>query len=370
MPDRIASTHAVIVGVERYDGGPGWDLDGPVRDAVGHARRLLAAGLPPERITLLLSPAPHNEHLAAEAGLGFRRAGREAVHQALFRELPSRSGDFFFLAWSGHGLVAADGHRRLLYADATERDIRSLDLDAALAAWRSDLVPSFPHQLWLLDACQLFADPARLDGALAPDPVPVRPLRERPGQHALFACAPGQSARGSRTGGPGVFTAAVHDLWDEGGGAGSWPADPRALADQVRERVAAQGTAAQTPTYFWHCGPQGQSEQWRRPAPAPAGPARPARARRRELVLALERVPAMREPDARARVIRQLPPEIAASVPQSAITRPALLDLVDTCLEFPDGLDELCDALEMVDPGTLAYTEFSARARELTEKDD
>ncbi|MFI7382504.1 hypothetical protein [Streptomyces sp. NPDC049813] len=369
MPDRTLETHAVIVGVERHAAGPAWDLDGPVRDAVGHARRLLAAGVPPERITLLLSPTPDHERLAAEAGLPVLPAGREAVHQALFRELPARSGELFFLAWSGHGLVAADGHRRLLYADATGQDLRSLDLDAALAAWRSDLVPSFPHQLWLLDACQLFADPARLDGALAPDPVPVRPLRERPGQHALFACAPGQSARGGPAGGPGVFTAAVHELWDEAGPAGAL-ADPRLLAGRLRERVAERGRAVQTPTYFWHSGPDGQGERWRRPAARPAHPGRVPRDVRRELVLALERVPAMREPGARARVIRQLPPEIATGVPQSSITRPALLDLVDTCLEFAEGLGELCAALEMVDPGTLAFAEFSARARELTEKDD
>lgn len=366
MPDRTPSTHAVIVGVERYDGGADWDLDGPVRDAVGHARRLLKAGVAPERITLLLSPAPHNEGLARATGLTVREAGREDVHRALFRELPRESGELLFLAWSGHGLVDTDGHRRLLYADATGHDLRSLDLDAALAAWRSDLVPAFPHQLWLLDACQLFADPARLDGALAPDPVPVRPLRERPGQHALFACAPGQSARGGRTGGPGVFTAAVHEVWDEEGSGGGWFADPRGFTERLRERVVARGGGAQSPTYFWHSGPEGQGEQWRRPAGTGAAP---TRAERRELVVALERVPAMREPEARARVIRQLPSEIAASVPQSTITRPALLDLVDTCLEFPGGLDELCAALEMVDAGTRAYNEFSARARELSGKD-
>ncbi|MET9494766.1 hypothetical protein [Streptomyces sp. NPDC006552] len=369
MPDRISPTHAVIVGVERYDAGPAWDLDGPVRDAVGHTRRLLAAGVPPERITLLLSPTPDHERLAAEAGVPVRPAGREAVHQALFRELPAREGALFFLAWSGHGLVAADGHRRLLYADATGQDLRSLDLDAALAAWRSDLVPSFPHQLWLLDTCQLFADPSRLDGALAPDPVPVRPLRERPGQHALFACAPGQSARGGRTGGPGVFTGAVHDLWDETGPAGAL-ADPRVLAERLRERITGRGRAVQSPTYFWHSGPEGQGERWRRPAAAAPGPGRVPREVRRELVRALERIPAMREPQTRAQVIRQLPPEIGAGVPQSPITRPALLDLVDTCLEFPGGLGELCEAMEMVDTGTRAYEDFSARARELTEKDD
>ncbi|MFD9908337.1 hypothetical protein [Streptomyces sp. NPDC059063] len=379
MRDLLRTAHAVVVGVERYAGGSAWDLDGPAGDALAYAHRLLDAGLPPDRLTLLVSPLPANSAAVERAGLDHRPADRESVHQVLFREVPRRSGELFFLTWSGHGLVDPGGRRRLLYADAVPEDIRSLDLDAALAAWRSDLVPSFPRQVWLIDACQVFADPARAGAALRPDPVPVGTLRERPGQHALFACAPGQTAREGRSGGHAPFTAhvlaAMDDFLDGTAGVPDGAPDPRPLIDALRERVTAAGDGTgQTPTYFWHSGPEGQREHWSRPAPpavpgapdAAVAPARPSRAQRKRLLDTLERVPAMADSDTRSSVIRQLPPEIAGSVPRSAITRFALLDLIDTCLSFPGGLGELLEALDMVDGGTSAGAAFAAAVRDVT----
>lgn len=379
MGDLLRTAHAVVVGVERYAGGSAWNLDGPARDALAYARRLLAAGLPPERLTLLASPLPANAAAVERSGLDHRPADRERVHRALFRELPAQQGEFFFLAWSGHGLVDPGGRRRLLYADAVPEDIRSLDLDAALAAWRSDLVPSFPRQLWLIDACQVFADPAAVSGALRPDPVPVGTLRERAGQYALFACAPGQTAREAESGGTGRFTSQVLGVIDEfmGGGPdqvrlhGGWPADPRVVVEALRERVDASADNSRTPTYFWHSGPDGQSERRSRPRatspqPPPAIAAPPTRDQRRRLLDTLERVPAMADPDTRSSVIRQLPPAIAASVPRPTVTRFAVLDLIDTCLSFPGGLDELLDALDMVDGGTAARAAFAAAVRDVT----
>ncbi|MEU3250148.1 hypothetical protein [Streptomyces sp. NPDC006997] len=371
MLDNSRSAHAVLVGVERYAGGPDWRLDGPVRDALGHARRLLDAGLPAERITLLLSPLPHHERAAAGLGLKYRPATRDAVHEVLFRELPRSDGESLLLAWSGHGLLDSGGRRRLLYADAVAEDLRGLDLDAALAAWRSDLVPSYPRQLWLLDTCQVFGDPRTERAALPPDPVPTGRLRERPGQYAFFAAAPGQAARGTGTGEYGVFTSRVLRLLDERGGGGhAWLSDPGGLATALRDAVGEGGAwdaGPQTPTYFWHTGPDGQQERWHRPRATVAdGSARPTREQRRRLVGLLERIPAMTSPGDRARLIRQLPPAVAVSVPQSDVTRFALLDLVDTCGEFPGGLDELCAALETVDAGTAAFAEFADAVREVT----
>ncbi|MFD0315086.1 effector-associated domain 2-containing protein [Streptomyces flavalbus] len=369
MLDNSRSAHAVLVGVERYAGGPDWRLDGPVRDALGHARRLLDAGLPAERITLLLSPLPHNARAAADLGLTCRPATRDAVHEVLFRELPGSDGESLLLAWSGHGLLDSGGRRRLLYADAVAEDLRGLDLDAALAAWRSDLVPSFARQLWLLDACQLFTDLRTERGTLPPDPVPTGQLRERPGQYAFFAAAPGQAARANGTGGYGVFTSWVLGQLDDRAAAGhAWLTDPEGFAKALRAAVdeggAWDGERRQTPTYFWHTGPDGQHERWTRPRATPSAP--PTRDQRRRLVELLERLPAMTSPGDRSRLIRQLPPAIAVSVPQSDVTRFALLDLVDTCAEFPGGLDELRAALEMVDAGTAAFAAFADAVREVT----
>ncbi|MBQ1090754.1 caspase family protein [Streptomyces sp. B93] len=377
MLDISRSAHAVLVGVEQYAGGSDWRLDGPVRDAVGHARRLLAAGVPPERITLLLSPLPHNASKPRDLdpALDVRPATRDTVHEVLFRELPKSDGELFYLSWSGHGLLDAGGGRRLLYADAVPEDLRGLDLDAALAAWRSDLVPSFPRQLWLLDACQVFGDLRAERGTLVPDPVPTGQLRERPGQYAFFAAAPGQSARGTGTGEHGVFTSWVLRLLDERGDRGhAWLTDPDGFAAALRDGVGrpTPDGDGQTPTYLWHTGPDGAHERRSGAAPLPRprtnganGLVRPTREQRRRLVRLLERIPAMTSPHDRSRLIRQLPPDLAVSVPQSDVTRFALLDLIDTCVDFPGGLDELHEALEMVDAGTTAFAEFGDAVREL-----
>ncbi|WFB06727.1 hypothetical protein LRS74_06465 [Streptomyces sp. LX-29] len=94
------------------------------------------------------------------------------------------------------------------------------------------------------------------------------------------------------------------------------------------------------------------------PTPGPPVPVRPAAARRRRLVQALEAVPAMVDPTSRELVLGLLPAEIASGVPRSPVTRTQLLDLLDTCGLFPGGLDLLCEAIGAVDSGTPALDAF------------
>lgn len=368
MARTVQNARALVVGVERYQGGSGWALDGPVQDALGYVRWLLEAGLPPDRITLLLSPLGRNADAVRSVGVPHRPGDRATVHDVLFRELPAAGGDFLLCAWSGHGLLDTDGRRRLLYEDAVPDDIRCLDLDAALTAYRSDLVPSFPAQLWLIDACQVHADPARVRGALRPDPVPAGRPRPRPGQHALFACGQGETARNEATARIGTFsTAALRQLREASG----WPPDPVSLTaalDGAFQELRLAGKAQQTPSYFWHSGPEGASERWARARPA-AAPARavaaaPARAPRialeqkKRLVNALENVPSMADPDSRAVVFTQLPAEILSSLPRSAVPRLQLLNLIDICVAFPGGLARLREAIGLADSGSLALQDL------------
>ncbi|TVL93008.1 effector-associated domain 2-containing protein [Streptomyces sp. SAJ15] len=89
---------------------------------------------------------------------------------------------------------------------------------------------------------------------------------------------------------------------------------------------------------------------------------RPAAARRRRLVLALEAVPAMVDPTTRELVLGLLPAEIATGVPRSPATRTQLVDLLDVCALFPGGLDLLCEAIGAVDSGTPALDAFRRAA--------
>ncbi|MFF8831913.1 hypothetical protein [Streptomyces sp. NPDC015131] len=361
---------ALVVGVESYEAGTAWDLDGPVRDALGHVAWLRELGLEPGDITLLLSPLTRNADLAAGAGLPYRPADRDTVHRVLARELAAERSDWLFVAWSGHGLVDADLARRLLFADAVQQDLRCLDVEAALALYRSDGAPGHPRQLWLLDACQTYAGTAGTAGALRPDPLPRATPRQHADQYALFACGPGETARnGLRS---GRFSAEALRLLR---------ADPEARTSPMRLADALRRTTG-TATSLWFDG-DGGAIRTRGEAPsspetpplpeAPAGPAAgavpaprrtPPRRRRLELADkrrlhdALHAVEVMRAPGSRDLVIRSLPDPIAGSVPRRAEARTEILGLVDTCVSFADGLTHLWEAVSVVDPGTAALDDL------------
>ncbi|MFE1438876.1 hypothetical protein [Streptomyces sp. NPDC058739] len=351
-----AAGRAVLVAVETYEAGSGWDLDGPVRDSLAYRAWLLELGLAPDSVTHLAAPLPGNRGLLEESGVRWRPADRENVHRALFRETAGTPGDWLCVAWSGHGLVGLDGHRRLLYVDAVPNDLRSLDLEDALAAFRSDLAPALPRQLWLVDACQTFADAATAGDALRPDPVPRGRLRPGHQQGVVFACGPGGTtlnrapgtAPGGGTGAPsasGAFSAAAlhllrthphlrHDAVELG----------RALRDRLRSASAA-------PTALWF---EGGGLAVRAEADRSTSRRRLGIADHRRLYEALAAVPVMRDPGLRAAVIGRLPSALCASVPRSAVMRMEILELIDTCLLFENGLGHLWEAVALFDAGTVA----------------
>ncbi|WP_073756688.1 effector-associated domain 2-containing protein [Streptomyces sp. CB03234] len=338
---------ALVAGVESYEAGSAWDLDGPVRDALGYVRWLRELGVAERDMTLLLSPLARNRALADTAGLPHRPADRDTVHRVLARELADERSDWLLVAWSGHGLIDADRNRRLLFADAVQRDLRCLDVEAALALYRSDGAPGHPRQLWLLDACQTYADTTATAGALRPDPLPRATPRQQADQYVLFACGPGETTRnGMRS---GVFsTEALRLLRDHP----DWRTSPRPLAEALR------GTFGNT-TSLWF---EGDGEAHRTvghrptvPAPRRATPGRRLElADKRRLHDALAAVDVMRRPESRGQIIGLLPDAMAGSVPRQAQTRLEILGLIDTCVTFSDGLTPLWEAVSLVDPGTPA----------------
>ncbi|MEU1459301.1 hypothetical protein ABZ467_01195 [Streptomyces sp. NPDC005727] len=373
-------SRAVLVAVETYEAGSAWELDGPVRDVLAHRAWLLEQGLAPEEVTVLAAPLPHSRDLLTDHGVDWRAATRENVHRVLFREVAEESGDWLYVAWSGHGLIDMDGHRRLPYLDATPGDLRSLDLEAALAAFRSDVAPGYPRQLWVIDTCQTFVDAAASAYALRPDPVPRGRLRHVSGQRALFACGPGgttanrpgeepgelrgpvDGARLVRAAGP--FSAAVLDLLRAHPG---WATDTEPLTAALRQEFRAgahRRSGARSPTSLWFddAGRSSRTEVTR------------ARARRRltiaeqrRLYEALAAVPVMRDPGLRAAVITRLPPEICSSVPRSPVMRIEILELLGTCALFENGLGHLWGAVSLLDAGTDARDDLEAVLREFPE---
>ncbi|MFJ2962851.1 hypothetical protein ACIPIC_11150 [Streptomyces collinus] len=347
------SGRAVLVALESYEAGTVWDLDGPVRDVLAYRAWLLDLGVAPDAVTVLASPLPKNRARFEEAGVRWRPADRESVHRVLFRELATES-DWLCVAWSGHGLVDLDGHRRLVYADAVPGDLRSLDLEAALAAFRSDVAPGHSRQLWLVDACQTFADAASAADALRPDPVPRGRLRAVREQRVLFACGPGETtanrAREDEAGASGAFSAAVLDLLRTHP---EWRHDTARLGEKVRERFradVARESPAAAPVSLWF---EDAGNTIRTEVRRSGVRRRLDLADHRRLHDALAAVPVMQDPGMRAAVIGHLPLELCASVPRSPVMRLEILDLIRTCLVFENGLGHLRDAVALLDAGTL-----------------
>ena len=67
-----ADTIAIVVGIEDYEVGKEWRLDGPALDACRFARWLTSRGVPADRITLLISPLPENADAVEDQSQGYR----------------------------------------------------------------------------------------------------------------------------------------------------------------------------------------------------------------------------------------------------------------------------------------------------------
>ena len=359
-------TRAIVVGVEAYEAGESWDLDGPARDAVRVVDWLRASGVPSDGIKVLLAPLERNRGLLADLPGAPGGADRASVQDAFLRWLPSRSGDLLWIYWAGHGLVDSARRRRLFYADAVERDRRNVDVDALLATMASDYLDSFARQVWVIDACQTFAAPA----VLPTDALPEGKQRRDLEQDVLFAAGPGQSATNLTRESAGLFT---REWLSEMGRRGDpWPPSPDEVAGALRRRFAelrAAGRMGQTPTYFWHRSRSGYEGQVMHmpPGEAQAPPKPPPSAGAiAEVVDALMEVEEFVDPRGRQEILTMMRREIATAVPRHNRDRFDAFAIVRTCCRFPGGLAELVETVRFLTGNTNALTTLEAAAAPLS----
>lgn len=350
-PDR---THALVVGVERYATGAGWDLPGPAADARRFTAWLRGHGVPAANIALLLDALPGAG--GPPVDVAEWPAGREAVQSQLLGALPAREGDLLWVFWGGHGVTDPQGHRRLFYADATPDDKRNLDLDAWLNAFTTDLLPGFPRQIWLVDSCQTFVEDLGFARTLPLDSPPGGDRLPGREQFVLLASAPGQRARNDPGLQTGAFSAAVLAELVAGG----WPADMDAVARRVIARFEDAADPAQRPTSLWYRSSAGDVRRREFAAP-PSRPQRgepvpdPALA---ELIGLLAGRPGLMDRDNRQLVVSMLPADLATAIPRLGAARPDLISIVRTCRQYPGGLEALVEAVTMIEPGSLGQSDL------------
>ncbi|MEU5718688.1 caspase family protein [Streptomyces sp. NPDC020403] len=344
-PDRVA---ALVVGIEQYAAGPDWDLPGPARDALRFRDWLLARGVPGAGIQLHLAPLP-----GTEPDVPYLPADHASLRRALVTDMPARGGDALWVWWGGHGVLDRKEHLRLYSADATVTDRRNIDVESARDAYRSDAVPAFGRQMWMIDACRTFDERHNFPQTLPHERFATGARVQEHEQVLIFATGRGQRAANDPGRRLGVFSDIVlSELPPD-----PLP-DPAALFAAVEARMSAlpaAGHALQLPTVFM------ERPGWARniaPPPPPAPAPRPPAAGRAlaRLIDALLAYSLMNDRDERQALVNELPPSVVARMPRHTMPRTDVIGIVRTLRARPEGLWELYDAVTLLDddPGRSA----------------
>ncbi|MFG3718376.1 caspase family protein [Streptomyces massasporeus] len=365
-PSRV---HALIVGIERYDAGPGWNLPGPARDAIAFHRLLREAGVPEEQLRLHLDPLP-----SPVPEVAHRSADHATLRRVLVRELPREQGDVLWVWWGGHGVLDRAGHLRLLCSDASTADKLGIDLDTALDRYAGDAVPAFGEQLWIVDACATFEEDLAFREQLPPDALPVGRRNHAHRQTLLQAAGRGRAAANDPERGTGLFSEILLGLLADRAAVLPAPPDPEGLFPAVRARIATLREAGRTLQY-----PEIRLRSPERTEiVAPTGPGtggRPASPLQRA-VDALLAYPLMLDLSERQAVVASLDTRVAGTLARHNKARTDVVGILNgIARRRPQALWELFDAVVSLDDapdrkGELeaALTEFAASTRRPDER--
>ncbi|MFC7886828.1 caspase family protein [Streptomyces sp. NPDC057376] len=356
-----ARVHALVVGVETYDAGPGWDLPGPARDAVRFHRLLRAAGVPDANIRLHLAPLP-----PYVPEIPYAPADHATLRRQLVRELPTARGEVLWVWWGGHGVLDRAGHLRLFCADATTEDKLGIDLDSALERYAGDAVPGLADQLWLVDACETFEEALAFREALPPDALPVGRRGTAHRQTVLRAAGRGRTAANDPVRATGLFSDVLLALLADRAAVLPAPPDPEELFPAVRARIAALREAGRTLQY-----PEIRLQSPERTEVlvpgAPGGRERPASPLLRA-VDALLAYPLMSDPAERQTVVAALDPGVTGTLPRHTKARTDAAGILGGLLRRrPQALWDLYDAVVTVDDDPERKGELADAIRDLAD---
>lgn len=349
-----ARVHALVVGIEVYDAGCGWDLPGPARDAVRFRRLLRAADVPDAQIRLHLAPlAPY------EPGVPYLPADHATLRSVLVRELSSARGDVLWVWWGGHGVLDRSGHLRLFCADATTADKVGIDLDSALARFAGDAVPGLPRQLWIVDACETFEEALAFREPLPSDALPVGQRTLVHQQTVLRAAGRGRAAANDPVRATGLFSDVTLGLLADRAAVLPAPPDPEELFPAVRARVAALRAAGRT----LQC-PEIRLQSPERTEVLPSGGRSGGSLVR--AVDALLAYPLMADPAERQTVVAALSPRVTATMPRHSKARTDAANILTALARRdPEALWDLYDAVVSVDDDPGRASALSDALREL-----
>lgn len=265
--------YAVVVGLERYPRAPrDWSLRGAGKDAVRFARWLRRGGVPPQNITLLLSPMEESqaslEAAATHAGLVYRQvASVNDVRRVFIEDLKHAAGGLLYVYWGGHGVLGAEG-RLLFHPDASAEDKLCLSVEELRVFLAQMASCGFRQQVLFFDACATFVEEHGAESAPVVVPFPL-PRRETAQQFLLHASRDGQAAEQDDVAESGAFSTMLMQ-WLEQNAVDLHP-DLSALHGDVREHFEEQRATegpAQTPVtcrYLTFDGTEDDTETYTAP---------------------------------------------------------------------------------------------------------
>lgn len=215
------NTVAVLVGIESYPSGDGWNVEGPATSALRMAEWLLEQGVPGKNIRLLLNQISYRSAqaeslregllaLLAKHEIEVQAPTRTAIEAALTLEaLPAISGaqGNLIVYFCGHGLGSPiTGKRFAVAADATPVSFAAIDLDFQAKKLRlHGLKHRFAWQWIIQDACAQHTSSKVLPLAVSSE---LPHLQQWARQYCLYATRPGEFAAT----GPEHGAAFTHDL--------------------------------------------------------------------------------------------------------------------------------------------------------------
>jgi vWA-MoxR associated protein C-terminal domain len=253
---------AYVVGIERYDAGAKWNLQGPVRDALDFAAWLVARGLGPANIHAFLSPIkPLTEEDFERQGVGLKgmhvhEAKTPDLYAALNAMLRDKKPEYFCLYWGGHGCFGPNKQQYLLGADATNEDPQGINLTQfmeflATDAVRGDAGGEVRHSVLIIDACASYMHARGVQHTVASSTFSLgKPLVGT--QFALFATDTGERAKNLNAQNTGLFSRELREEMQHLDNLGAL-LELAPVGIRLRERFEAlqkRGEASQTPTYY------------------------------------------------------------------------------------------------------------------------
>jgi hypothetical protein len=317
--------------------------------------------VPPENISVFLAPLDRNVGIADKITNLIDskplEANKDIVNKALREEARKKTATLFFLFWSGHGWIASQGDRRLIYADATMEDLKNLNLTVQLNAMQTDLYKNLPRQLLIFDACAN----SQLLKINPPDDLPAigKHLPSQK-QMAMFAANPGEYAINKSDEQTGIFSRELLNELNSSKDTELWPPDMEAVMQNVQEKfikLREDGQTRQTPSYLLYQDWAGnRKERFSEIEPATKTTERDSVQLPRDLTiqeLGLLRdlflqCQSIRDFQSRKDIILNLRKEIANNIIMEGNANTVVLSAIRTSRSYSGGLAELLDVIDML----------------------